>query len=146
MNKTIKIKNNWPIMVNIWWPITVVCSREMASCLLDSECIESMTCSSSCAGDSFVAGLCAYECGERGLKSETYVDMMLCFGTHRYWLVDYQLLIRVICIICVVRCQEDRPSPGGPCAAKTYDEGVQEIDSLDKLQGITQQSLGSIAV
>ena len=60
------------------------CFREMASCLLDSDCIESMTCSSSCAGDSFVAGLCAYECGERGLKSETYVDMMLCFGTHRY--------------------------------------------------------------
>jgi len=107
--------DHWPVVKNAESCKLQHCSREMASCLLDSDCIESMTCSSSCAGDSFVAGLCAYECGERGLKSETYVDMMLCFGTHR--------------------CQEDRPSPGGPCAAKTYDEGVQEIDSLDKLQG-----------
>ena len=91
------------------------CSREMAACLLDPVCIKSLTCTQTCTGDLYVAGLCAFQCGEDGMRSERYLAMMTCWGSHR--------------------CQEDRPEPAGPCAATSLAEGRREISSLDMVSG-----------
>ena len=49
------------------------------------------------------------------LRSETFLAMMTCWGTHR--------------------CQEARPQPAGPCAAVSIDEGDQGITTLDMVTG-----------
>ena len=73
-----------------------------ALCMLDPTCLTSLSCTSECKGDSFVAGLCAYECGEAGLRVHTYTAMLTCWGIHH--------------------CQESRPNPAGVCAASSLDE------------------------
>ena len=40
-----------------------------ASCVLDPSCLASLACTTTCEGDTFQAGLCAWECGEQGLRS-----------------------------------------------------------------------------
>jgi len=107
--------DHWPTVTSAGACKLEHCSREMASCVLDPRCMELLSCPSSCAGDSFVEGLCAFECGEAGLRSETFLAMMTCWGTHR--------------------CQEARPQAGGPCAALSIDEGDPRITSLDMISG-----------
>ena len=47
---------------------TRILSVPQASCLLDPGCLTLLSCPANCAGDSFVEGLCAFECGEAGLR------------------------------------------------------------------------------
>ena len=107
--------DHWPTVTNAEACKLQHCSREMAACLLDPTCLASLTCPTGCTGEGFVAGLCNFECGEEGTRSPTYLAMMLCWGTHR--------------------CQESRPQPAGPCAAHTEWEGLEELTSLDLLEG-----------
>ena len=107
--------DHWPLAVNAEECKLDHCAREMAACVLDQACLESVSCPASCTGELFTAGLCAYECGEAGTRSDRYMAMMMCFGVNR--------------------CQESRPEPGGPCAAKSLEEGMQDIVSLDQLAG-----------
>ena len=116
--------DHWPTVENADTCKLEHCSREMVSwipantmycnfevlkiyfhealCMLDPTCLTSLSCTSECKGDSFVAGLCAYECGEAGLRVHTYTAMLTCWGIHH--------------------CQESRPNPAGVCAASSLDE------------------------
>ena len=107
--------DHWPLVFNAEACKLEHCTREMAACVLDQTCLESVTCPASCTGGSFTSGLCAYECGEAGTRSDKYMAMMICFGVHR--------------------CQESRATTAGPCAATSLGEGRQDVTSLDQLAG-----------
>ena len=107
--------DHWPLAFNAEACKLEHCAMEMAACVLDQTCLESVTCPASCTGGSFTSGLCAYECGEAGTRSDKYMAMMICFGVHR--------------------CQESRTTTAGPCAATSLGEGRQDVTSLDQLAG-----------
>ena len=54
-----------PLLTPVLTPLT----PPQAACVLDPSCLASLSCTASCQGDTFQAGLCAWECGERGLRS-----------------------------------------------------------------------------
>jgi len=109
--------DHWPVVEDASACKMENCARQMASCILDPECLTHMVCPSSCSssGGEFTAGTCVFECTQAAANSPTYVEMLRCWGENH--------------------CQENRPEPGGPCRALTQSEGDASITSLEQVKG-----------
>merc|ERR550525_1078329 len=50
------------------------CARQMASCILDPDCLSHLACPSSCSSvGEFTAGTCVFECTQAAAKAPVYV-------------------------------------------------------------------------
>jgi len=108
--------DHWPVVEDANACKMDNCARQMASCILDPDCLFHLACPSSCSSvGEFTAGTCVFECTQAAAKAPVYVDMLTCWGENH--------------------CQENRAEPGGPCRALTPWEGVASITSLQQVRG-----------
>jgi len=108
--------DHWPVVKDASACKMDNCARQMASCILDPDCLAHLVCPSSCStGGAFNAGACIFDCSQAAAKAPVYVDMLTCWGENH--------------------CQENRPEPAGPCRALTPWEGVASITSLQHVAG-----------
>jgi len=108
--------DHWPVVTDAHACKMENCTRQMASCILDPDCLVHLACPSSCStGGDFKAGTCVFDCLQAAAKSPVYVDMLTCWGEKH--------------------CQETRSEPAGPCRALTPWEGVPSISSLQHVGG-----------